>query len=131
VAAIRSRADWIPGLIDPTANSRLQADGRKLIQMYRQLGLDLHSSDNPLESGISSLQQRMQSGRLKVFGSLSGYLEERRLYRRDERDHIVHDRDRLQDAARCLVNGISRMHTKPVPSPPIRRVYGGSMSWVR
>jgi hypothetical protein len=130
VAAIRSRADWIPGLIDPTANGRLQADGHKLIQMYRQMGLDLRSSDNPLESGISSLQQRMQSGRLKVFASLQGYLEERRLYRRDERDHIVHDRDRLQDAARCLVNGISRMHTKPVPSQPFRRVYSGSMSWV-
>ena len=132
VAAIRSRADWIHGLIDPTANGRLPPDGQKLIRMYRQLGLNLCSSDNPLESGISSVQQRMQSGRLKVFASLSGYLEERRLYRRDERDHIVHDRDRLQDAARCLVNGISRMHPESVPSPAIpRRVYGGSMSWAR
>jgi hypothetical protein len=131
VAAIRARADWIHGLIDPTANGRFPADGQKLIQMYRQMGLNLCSSDNPLESGISGVQQRMQSGRLKVFASLTGYLEERRLYRRDERDHIVHDRDRLQDAARCLVNGIYRMHTKPVPSPPIPRRVGGSMSWAR
>jgi len=30
----------------------------------------------------------MHSGRLKVFASLSKYLEERRLYQRDERDQI-------------------------------------------
>ena len=74
----------------------------------------------------------MNSGRLKVFPSLSKCLEERRLYRRDEKVQIVKDRDNLQDAARCLVSGISRMHTKPVlqsPAPP--RTYRGSMGWVR
>ena len=132
VAAIRSRADWIQGLIDPAANGRNQADGQGLIQTYRNLGLDLAAIDNPIESGILNVWQRMHSGRLKVFASLSKYLDERRLYRRDERDQIVKERDHLQDAARCLVNGISRMHTKPVQSPPIRRTYrGGSMGWAR
>ncbi len=132
VAAIRSRADWIQGLIDPAANGRNQADGQGLIQTYRNLGLDLAAIDNPIESGILNVWQRMHSGRLKVFASLSKYLDQRRLYRRDERDQIVKERDHLQDAARCLVNGISRMHTKPVQSPPIRRTYrGGSMGWAR
>jgi hypothetical protein len=58
--------------------------------------------------------QRMNSGRLKVFPSLSKYLEERRLYRCDEREQIVRDRDHLQNAVRCLVNGISSMRTKLV-----------------
>jgi hypothetical protein len=132
VAAIRSRADWIHGLIDPATNGRNQADGQGLTQMYRKLGLHLLAIDNPIESGTLSMQQRMQSGRLKVFASLSRYLEQRRLYRRDEKDQIVKDRDNLQDAARCLVSGISRMHTKPVqqsPAPP--RTYRGSMGWVR
>src|SRR5205085_7890469 len=31
-AAIRSRADWIPGLIDPSANGRNQADGYQSAQ---------------------------------------------------------------------------------------------------
>ena len=132
MAAIRSRADWIQGLIDPVANGRNQADGQGLTQMYRKLGLHLSAIDSPIESGILSMQQRMQSGRLKVFASLSKYLEERRLYRRDERNQIVKDRDNLQDAARCLVSGISRMHTKPVPRPPTPpRRYSGSMGWVR
>ena len=56
----------------------------------------------------------MHSGRLKVFASLSKYLDERRLYLRDEKDKIVRERDNLQDATRCLVNGISRLTTKPV-----------------
>ena len=61
-AAIRSSADWIHGLIDPTANGRDQADGRRLIQMYRSLGLHLSSIDDPLEAGILSMSQRMRSG---------------------------------------------------------------------
>ena len=54
--------------------------------------------------------QRMHSGRLKVFASLSKYLDERRLDRRDERDQIVKDHDHLQ---RCLVSSVSWMRTKP------------------
>ena len=45
-AAIRSRADWIHGFIDPAANGRDQADGHRLIQMYRNLG-HLQAMDNP------------------------------------------------------------------------------------
>ena len=132
VAAIRSRGDWIHGLIDPEANRRDQADGQRLIQMYRKLGLHLEQINNPVESGILDLWQRMQSGRLKVFASLTKYLEERRLYRRDEQDQIVKDRDNLQDALRCLVSGVSRMRTKPQPaSVGPSRAYHGSTSWMR
>jgi len=131
-AAIRSRGDWMLGLFDPTAHGRDQADGRRLMQVYRKLGLRLQITPNPIESGILDVWQRMQSGRLKVFPSLSKYLEQRRLYRRDERDQIVQDQDNLQDATRCLVNGISRMHTNPVQhalTPP--RNYYGSMAGFR
>ena len=130
-AAIRSRADWIHGLIDVTANGRVEADGFQLIQLYRNLGLHLESTDNPVESGVLNVWQRMHSGRLKVFASLSKYLEERRLYRRDERDQIVKVGDHLQDAARCLVSGISHMRTRPKPPSMPRRVYYGERSWMR
>jgi hypothetical protein len=128
VAAIRARGVWIPGLIDAQANGRTQVDGARLIRMYRELGLALQPIDNPLESGVTDLWQRMQSGRLKVFTSVSAYLDERRLYRRDEKDQIVKEHDNLQDATRCLVNGIARLCTKPVPhvylsSTPIHPSY--------
>jgi len=102
VAAIRARAEWIPGLIDPAANDRSQVDGQRLIKIYRNLGLVLQTLDNPQESGILEVEQRMRSGRLKVFASLPKYLEERRLYRRDENDRVVKERDNLQDAMRSL-----------------------------
>jgi hypothetical protein len=124
-AAIRARGVWIPGLIDAQANNRSQVDGDRLIQMYWELGLKLQTIDNPLESGVVNLWQRMHSGRLKVFASLVDYLDERRLYRRDEKDQIVKEHDNLQDATRCLVNGICRLCTKPENPeiiPPARQV---------
>ena len=56
------------------ANGRNQVDGSRLIQMYRGLGLALQTIDNPLESGVLNLWERMNSGRLKVFASLTRYL---------------------------------------------------------
>jgi hypothetical protein len=58
-AAIRSHSDWIPGLIDPAANGRNQADGEKVIQAYRKHGLKLVAIESPLESGILDVAQRM------------------------------------------------------------------------
>jgi hypothetical protein len=131
VAAIRARAEWIPGLIDPAANGRDQADGRRLIQLYRKLGLQLETIDNSLESGILEVSQRMSSGRLKVFSSLSKYLEERRLYRRDERDQVVKDRDNLQDVTRCLANGVSRMRINRVRQALFSpATHNGDRSWM-
>jgi hypothetical protein len=129
-AAIRARGEWIPGLIDPLANGKEQVGGRRLIQLYRNLGLALQSINNPLESGVLNVLERMQSRRLKVFASLSKYLEERRLYRRDERELIVKGNDNLQDATRCLVNGISRLCTKPqeLVLQPIRQYTAGKQS---
>jgi hypothetical protein len=72
----------------------------------------------------------MYSGRLKVFASLSKYLNERRLYRRDERGHIVNEGDNLQDATRCLVSGISHMRTKAKPVVLPVRVCSGDRAWM-
>jgi hypothetical protein len=130
-AAIGGRGLWIPGVIDATANGRNQMDGLRLIQMHRDLGLAVGSIDSPFESGILAVWQRMHSGRLKVFASLSKYLEERRLYRRDEKEKIVQERDSLQNAARLLVRGVSRMRTHPVRSSAVApRVYDGERSWM-
>ena len=131
--AIRARGEWIPGVIDPAARGRSQVDGRQLLQMYTDLGLALDAADNAVESGIYQVWQRMSSGRLKVFRSLTNYLEERRLYRRDEKGRVVKERDHLQDATRYLVmSGIDRM--VPVPAKkepePINFTPDGWGSWM-
>src|ERR1017187_4163884 len=110
-AAICSRGEWIPGLIDPDAHGRERKDGGRLIQHYQKLGLHLQYRANSIESGILAVGQRMRSGRLKVFPSLTKYLAERRLYQFDENGQVLKERNNLQDAIRCLVLGLAAMIT--------------------
>lgn len=121
--AIKARGKWIRGAIDPSARGRGQTDGRALLTMYRELGLDLTEADNSVETGIYEILSRMTSGRLKVFRSLQNWLREFRLYRRDEKGRVVKTDDHLMDAGRYLH---SRLHdilsTKPQP-PKVQTVY--------
>lgn len=113
--AISSRYDWKwPGVIDPAARGRGQADGGQLLQSYIDLGLDLDIAFNGVESGIHEVWQRLSSGRLKVFRSCQNWLYEFRLYRRDEKGRIVKANDHAMDETRYMVmSGIDRMKTKP------------------
>lgn len=102
-AGIRSRGDWIAGVIDPAARGRGQSDGQQLLQMYRDLGLELTEAENGVESGIYLTFERLSCGKLKVFRTLQNWLSEYRLYRRDEKGKIVKVNDHLMDATRYLV----------------------------
>lgn len=114
--AIRSRGDWVPGVIDPAARGRAQADGRQLISDYRDLGLNLTEADNAVESGLYSMWERLSAGKLKVFKTCQNWLMEYRIYRRDEKGRIVKSNDHLMDATRYLIlSGISIAITKPLP----------------
>lgn len=120
-AAIKARGDWIPGAIDPASRGRSQADGEQLFQSYTDLGLNLVMADNGVESGIYDTWERMSTGRLKVFASCRNWIDEYRIYRRDDKGRIVKDRDHLMDATRYLVKtglGIARL--KPRASSAAR-----------
>lgn len=117
--AIRARGEWIPGVIDPASRGRTQRDGGQLIQDYIDLGLDLEVAFNGVESGLYEVWQRLSTGRLKVFRSMSNWLYEFRLYRRDENGKIVKQNDHLMDAVRYLImSGLDRAKTKPAPKAP-------------
>jgi phage terminase large subunit-like protein len=108
VAGIRARGAWIPGTIDPASRGRSQKDGEQLLQIYRDLGLTLTTADNSRESGLYEVHQRLATGRLKVFRSLKPWLAEYRIYRRDEKGHVIKERDHAMDATRYLV--VSGIH---------------------
>lgn len=111
--AIKARGDWIPGVIDPAARGRSQRDGQQLLQNYIDLGLKLDVAFNGVESGIYEVWQRLSTGRLKVFRSMSNFLFEFRLYRRDEKGRIVKENDHLCDVVRYLImSGLDRAKTK-------------------
>lgn len=114
VEGIRARGEWVPGVIDPAARGRGQRDGTQLLQQYRDLGLNLTEADNGVESGIYDVWQALSTGKLKVFKSLGNWLSEFRLYRRDDKGHIVKKDDHLMDATRYLKrSGMNIAQVKP------------------
>lgn len=107
-ASIRSRGEWIPGVIDPASRGRSQGDGRQLLQEYKNLGLRLTLANNDVEGGIQTVWQRLAAGKLKVFSTLTNFAKEYVLYRRDDKGRIIKERDHLQDALRYGVVDINK-----------------------
>lgn len=113
--AIKSRGEWIPGVIDPAAQGRSQADGEQLIALYRRFGLHLQPAVNAVEAGIYATWQLMSSGKLKVFASLGNWRQEFRLYARDKDGKVIKANDHLMDATRYLiVSGLGLMQIKSI-----------------
>ncbi|MDB5405213.1 MAG: putative phage packaging protein Gp2 [Rhodospirillales bacterium] len=103
-AGIKARAgDWMPGFIDPASRGRGQKDGDQLLVIYRENGLILSPAINAVEAGLYDVWQRLSTGRLKVFKTMQNWLAEFRIYRRDEKGHVVKEGDHLMDATRYLV----------------------------
>jgi phage terminase large subunit-like protein len=82
--AIKSRGVWVRGLIDPAARGRSQNDGTQLYQVYRELGLNITLANNAVEAGIHTVFQRLSAGRLRIFKTCRGLVDELRIYRRDD-----------------------------------------------
>ena len=81
--------------------------------MYQNLGLHLSLANNAVEAGLFTVFQRMTSGRLKIFNNCIGVQREFRIYRRDERGHVVKSNDHLMDA--CFASEtIVQTETGPV-----------------
>jgi phage terminase large subunit-like protein len=129
VHGIKAPGDWIPGFIDPASRGRSQRDGQQLLNDYRQLGLHLTLADNGVESGLYGVWNRMSTGRLKVFRSMSNWLQEFRLYRRDEKGHVVKANDHEMDATRYLESRVGMMIVKPPIKKPLEQSRGRFTAW--
>lgn len=113
--SIRSRGDWIIGAIDTAARGRSQIDGENLLQMYQDLDLELVGADKSVETGLYTCWQLLSEGRIKVFKTLTNFMNEIRLYRRDEKGKVVKSNDHLMDAFRYLImTGRDVARTEPV-----------------
>jgi phage terminase large subunit-like protein len=124
--AIKARGDWIPGVIDPACLGSSQIDGRSLMEMYTDLGLNLSAAKNAVEAGLSEVWQLMVGGRLKVFASCQNWFREFRKYHRDDKGSgkIVKRDDHLLDGTRYLVvSGRDVMATKPTAARTDRSSY--------
>lgn len=111
---IQAKGTWIPGTIDPAANASGQYDGKKLLLAYRALGLNLAIADNAVEAGLFAVWTAMTTAKLKVFKSMREWLEEFRVYRRNDKGRVVKHNDHLMDATRYLImSGLSLAKLKP------------------
>lgn len=104
-SAIKSRGDWIKGVIDPASRGRAQDDGRTLFSQYtaKDIGLKLYLANNSREAGIYEVWSRLTSGRLKIFRSCTMLQKEISLYHRDDKGQIVKKNDHILDALRYLI----------------------------
>lgn len=118
VSQLNRRGNWIPVMWPHDALQRQPKSGEPLAEEYRQEGANMWHEEfsnppspgveegkggNSVEYGIEHILHRMQTGRFKVFKSLTQWLEEWRMYHRDD-GKIVKQFDDLMDATRyaCL-----------------------------
>ena len=99
--AIKARGEWMWGAIDPASSNSNQKDGTQLITAYGRLGLNLVVADDAVEVGIHAVSQRLGSGRLKAFRTVSAWLSEFRCYSRDDKGQVVKENTLLMDCTRC------------------------------
>lgn len=130
-AGIKAPGAWIPGVIDPACIGSNQVDGRNLLEMYRELGLDIEPADNAVETGIFEVWQALSSGRLKIFADLANLLSEFRKYHRDEKGRVVKTCDHALDALRyAVMSGPARAKTEPVKRDRGPRSGGNTTGWM-
>jgi phage terminase large subunit-like protein len=91
--AIRQRDEWLTGSADPSGAQSNAMDGRKFIDEYRKLGLNLEPGKNNLATGIASLQIQFESGRLKIFNTCQHILDEYSKYRYDDHGKPARNQD--------------------------------------
>lgn len=121
--AIRSRGEWMTGVIDPASRGRSPTDGKQLIQMYRDLGLELFEAKNDVEAGIAMMGQRLSARKIKVFKTLVNFQREYMLYRRDKNGKVVKENDHLLDCARYVVLNLKRMASQTDNYGPAKGSY--------
>jgi phage terminase large subunit-like protein len=133
-SAIKARGN-LPGAIDPASRGRSQVDGKQLLQLYREQGLDLTDAANAVEAGIFATWERFSTGRLKIFSTCQNTLSEFRLYRRDERGKVVKENDHAMDGVRYFVMTGLSIARAPAPletptEPQYLTNFGGGGSWM-
>jgi phage terminase large subunit-like protein len=122
VAAIRARGNYIPIFIDPASNASSQIDGRKLFEIYRSSGLNVQMADNGRDAGFYAVWLRLSTGRLKIFRSCRRWIDDFRVFARDENGQITQEAKFHSQAATryLLLNTLNSWRpAKPKEQTPV------------
>lgn len=112
-SAIRSRGEWLKGVIDPASRGRSQYDGTQLLNQYRrEQGLKVTEAKNAFEPGIQMVHQRLAAGKLKIFSHCINIQKEYNVYRRNLKGAIIKEKDHLLDCLRYIVLNSEKASTR-------------------
>lgn len=117
-AAINAKGKWMAGVIDPAAKGARGHDGKKLTEVYADLGLTVELADNAVVAGLTKVWHMLAIGQLKIFNTMTNTRNEMRLYRRNDKGEIIKENDHLMDALRYnVMSGRAVARVKPADGP--------------
>lgn len=105
--------DWMRGVCDPSANRIDQTSGERLFDHYISEGFNLTKCKYAKEFAVTSVLERIRTGRFKVFNTCKKFMEEWRGYSRDDDGKIIKGRDHLMNALEfIMIDGLPKAKTK-------------------
>jgi len=102
----------IPTFCDPSGRQTDKESGRRLIDSYRQAGLNLIPSRYAKEFAVTEINKMLAEGDFKVFSTCRSWLSEYRLYARDGKGKILKGNDDLMDATQFAVLELGKARTE-------------------
>lgn len=129
-ASIKPWGAWLPVAWPHDGLQHDKGSGEQLAEQYRAQGLAMtkeratfEDGTNGVEAGISEMLQRMETDRWKVFSTCKMWLEEFRLYHRDN-GLVVKERDDVLSASRyaMMMRRMARASVTKAPTFVPRKV---------
>lgn len=106
VAAVKPWGDWIPVAWPHDGLQHDKGSGEQLASQYKKAGLAMlkeratfDDGTNGVEAGLMDMLERMETGRFKVFSTVTEWFDEFRLYHRKD-GKVVKEFDDLISASR-------------------------------
>lgn len=105
--------NWMMGVCDPAVNQGSQRDGVRLLDEYKAVGMNIVLGKYAKELAVDKVLERIRTGRFKVFGNCRKFLDEWRMYCRNEEGKIEKGNDHLMNALEfVMLDGLHLARTK-------------------
>jgi len=129
---IKQGADWMVGARDHGTTD--QADGDKIVILYEQAGIRnwVAADKRSVNKGIYTVLQRLETGKLKIFSTLTKTMTELRMYARDDNGKVKKGNDHLMDAMRYGVEtALPIARVKPSTLNKLQIRSHGTGTWMK
>jgi hypothetical protein len=103
---IKNKGAWIPGAMGTDDLRASEEEEHRIRRIYLDLGLDLHAASPSAEAGILDVTNRLATGRLVVFNTLSSLLDEYEEFRRTDKGQLRKDAYHLNALRHLVTTGV-------------------------